>query len=61
MSNYPPGETGRAVSWEATYKCPDPECGCRWQVTGTTELGGSFLDDDESITCPDCGAEGEEV
>ena len=61
MSNYLPGETGAARSWEATYRCPDPTCGVRWTVRGTDELGGSFLDDDESIYCPDCGAEGKEV
>lgn len=61
LSNYPPGESGAAVRWTATYRCPDPACKARWEVTGVTELGAYYLDRDEDADCPECGQPGKPV
>jgi len=41
-----------------TRDCGQPE---EWTVHGYNELGGWFPEDDDSIYCPTCGAEGKQT
>lgn len=56
LSNYPPGYGFGPITFEAQMRCPD--CGTRWDATGTEELGGAWLDDDGEL-CVECGADGD--
>lgn len=54
LSNYPPGETGRAEPSDRTFYCPYGHSA--FEIAGEVELGGWYTSND--TCCPECGEEG---
>lgn len=63
--NLPPGCTGFPEHANLlTFVCLHESCTNfeeRWEARAFTELGGTFLYDDEKAFCHACGHEGEQV
>ncbi len=59
-ANYPDGETGAARRFTLKLRCLDdscPLCNVAVDVPMYEELGGTFLENDDDLFCPGCGAD----
>lgn len=56
---YPPGTPGPSET-DLTYRCANPDCGEHGypvEVAAFTELGGTFLHDEDDVICHHCKRE----